>query len=225
MPLEIRCPLGHAIVVPASHVGTRYRCPVCYQIATIPVDPPPDEAQRPEASQSVGALRRDVEPEPLPPARQPATARRPRAGEANFRAIVHAISIGMLLLAGLQALPIISAWQSEPRPLWMWLLLLLVSGQSAYALWLALIPDWTTLRVAMVALALVASIYSALAALVVCAPRSSSLLFELDDVREPARLWCSVVMVLATIVTYSAGHASFAWRRQRERQAILETSR
>lgn len=266
MTREFRCPLGHAMRVPVHAAGLRVRCPICFQMATVPPFPePPDDlpvalvpapvlAAEPPADSGVADPRtatsagapaarttgelphraiaapaqatevpaHDAE---FPPLRRPKHRSGWAAGEANYRAIVHAIAMGMLLLSALQALPMIQAWRADTPPMWCWLLAVFIAAQVIYAVWLVLVPDWTTLRVAMFGLAGVSSLYSALAAIVVCTPRSSSLVLELDNVREPARLWCTVVMILATIVTYAAGHASFAWRRQRHlsEQAALQS--
>lgn len=75
------------------------------------------------------------------------------------------------------------------------------------------VPDWSTVWTAMIVFALVAAVYGAALALTVMTPRTSAMLFELDQNRDAAHVWCTAVVVVTSLMTYVTGTIGYRSRK------------
>lgn len=102
-------------------------------------------------------------------------------------------------------------------PGWAQVVLLVSLLQLAYALWLALVPDWSSLWVASLSLSLVATLYATGVAITATARPDSKLLLDLAELlrtqgSKPA-LWCLTIVLLASLLAYLAGLTSYRWHK------------
>ena len=218
MAIEVRCPAGHRLAVEDRHAGKRLRCPKCQKIVAVP------KLDQTEVS-------KPLSPPPLPPRTKPSATVEAASPASDLAAVqtsaegyqadryhthtVYAIAVGLALVALFQLAPPIK--RGEFAPAWAQCAILLVAVQLIYALWLALAPDWSTLWVAMLAFAGVAALYGAALAIAVITPRDKAMLLGMDDVRDSARLWCSAVILVTTMMTYVCGRASYTWYKSYRR--------
>jgi hypothetical protein len=107
-------------------------------------------------------------------------------------------------------------FQTQPAP-WAHFVICLSLLQIAYAIWLALAPDYSSAEVAMFATGVLAAIYAG--AMAVCwltAPRIGGWLqlgsLKMEYGSKPA-LWCAIMVLLASLTAYLCGHVSFRWRK------------
>jgi hypothetical protein len=99
-------------------------------------------------------------------------------------------------------------------PDWARAVILVALLELAFAAWMVLVPDWSTVWATMIVLALVATLYGAALAVAILTPPGTPAVLEMDDIRQSARLWCSVVIVLTCALTYLYGRFSFKWYKQ-----------
>jgi hypothetical protein len=85
--------------------------------------------------------------------------------------------------------------------------------ELAYVVWMVTVPDWSTVWTAMIVFASVAAVYGAALALTVMTPRTTAMLFDLDENRDAARLWCASVVVVTSLMTYVTGTIGYKWRK------------
>jgi hypothetical protein len=123
------------------------------------------------------------------------------------------LGIGVALLGFFQLIPAAIIGSPAVAPTWGAIVWLIVVAQLGYAAWMVCAPHWGTVWVCMVATAVVAAIYALALGLVVVTPRSSIVWFELDEVRDPARLWCGSVVLLTFLMAYACGRVSYKWRK------------
>ena len=123
--------------------------------------------------------------------------------------------MGLVLLSFFQAVPAAGHLDVAAAPGWARAVLFVASLQLAYAVWMVLVPDWSTVWVNMLVLTVVATLYAIVVAVSVMARQGEPLLLQLDEVRPKARLWCSAVLLLVLLMTYLCGRTSFAWRSGR----------
>ena len=124
-----------------------------------------------------------------------------------------------MLAAGMAALSIFCAVPGMPHlnlaeaPDWARFVLLLSAMQLVYCVWMATLPDWSTVWVGMVVFALVAAVYGMGLAIATATPADRPVALELSDVRGKAQGWCAAVVLLAGLLTYCCGRVSGQWRR------------
>jgi len=124
-------------------------------------------------------------------------------------------------LALLGTWPALVALGHPPTAGWVWLVLLLSLVEVAYALWLASLPDWSTLWIGMALSAGVAAVYALTLGLVMAMPASRSLPLGLDDVRSSLGSWSLTLLVLHAGLACAAGWISSGWRREYQRWKAL----
>jgi hypothetical protein len=88
--------------------------------------------------------------------------------------------------------------------------------QLAYGAWAASIPDWSTLRAAMIVHTALAALYALFMTVALTTAPEHTLPLDLTDVRRQAILWCGCVMLLASLLAYFCGRAAWRWRRTLE---------
>ncbi|MBN1588370.1 MAG: hypothetical protein JW888_02540 [Pirellulales bacterium] len=123
------------------------------------------------------------------------------------------LSVVLGLLVVLSTVPALGHWNLATAPGWARLLLLIAALQIAYLVWMALLPDWSTVWVVMLVFAASATFYALATALVVTMPADRVLPFGLDAVRDKAARWCGAVLLLNVLGTYLCGWTSVRWRQ------------
>jgi len=230
MAIRISCPQGHLLGIAEKYAGKRVRCPKCQTAVLVPEVLVSDAAggHCPPAIASVARENAAIAPPPLPstvplPPRRdllaPPPIRENRPVVQGYRAepsrvhSVYWLAGGMLLLVLFQLAPAYARLNPATAPDWARWLMMLAVVQLAFAIWMASLPDWCTVRMVMFLLAGVATLYGVLLGIAVLTPATKSMPFDLDDVREKARLWCAAVLLLLMLLTYASGRIGFRWRK------------
>jgi hypothetical protein len=100
---------------------------------------------------------------------------------------------------------------------WAWILLLVGGVQCAYAVYLAQLPDWASVRVISIVTLALASGYAMLLGNLLLAGRQGQLLRFLE-LTEPgggnrAALWCLMMLGITILLAYFSGRISGNWCR------------
>jgi hypothetical protein len=130
---------------------------------------------------------------------------------------VRLLAIGLALAALFTAGPVGLHRNLLAAPDWVRLVLLISIVQLAYVAWMASLPDWVSVWVAMLVNALVATLYGAALAIFLYTPVDSPLGLGLSEVpRRTAAGWCLCVLLITTMMTFVCGRVCAAWRRADE---------
>ena len=122
------------------------------------------------------------------------------------------LAAGLALLALFQLAPIFRQSSFAGAPEWTRIVVFICALELAYAIWVACLPDWSTVRVLMLVTASVAALYALALSMAALTPRTAPIILGLGDVRDEARLWCGAVLALTCLLSYLCGHISFTWR-------------
>ncbi len=133
--------------------------------------------------------------------------------EAHHAQSVYWLAGGIVLLAIFHAVPALKFDGLSGGPDWTRMVLLLAVIEIAFAVWVALVPDWSTVWSTMLMLAGMATLYGVALGLVVVTPRDRELMLGLEHVRDQARLWCCAVILVTSLVTYICGRLSHGWHK------------
>ena len=98
-------------------------------------------------------------------------------------------------------------------PAWVWAVLMAGLLQGAYVAWMAVTPDWSTVRVVMIVFAATAALYAAAATAAMAWPVDHPLPLDLGPLRRKVPLWCGSVLLIMALGIYSTGRVSWRWRR------------
>ncbi len=126
---------------------------------------------------------------------------------------VYWLAAGLVALVLFQLTPVFTRLNPATAPDWARWVMMLALVQLALIVWMTSLPDWSTVRVMMFALAGVATLYCVALGIAVITPPAKPLLLEMDDVREKVRLWCAAVLLMVCLMTYLSGHIGFRWRK------------
>ncbi len=129
------------------------------------------------------------------------------------RKTVYWLAAGLALLSLFHLAPVLGHLDPASAPTWARIVMAVTLVELAYVAWMVTVPDWSTVWTAMIVFAIVAAFYGAVLALTVMTPRGATMLFELDAQRDPARMWCSAVVVLTSLMAYLAGTIGYRWRK------------
>ncbi len=209
MAIQVTCAAGHRLKVSPKRAGTVVRCPACQQEVAVPA-----------AGSATPQLPEPVAPPVVAPTTFASTTRgplHPRAIDPRHRTGVYYLAAGCAGLALLTMLPALWHLNLSEAPGWARLVLLVALLQLAYAAWLALTPDWSSLWVVMLALGAVAALYATGAAMTLQAEPGDPLLLGLGELcrqqGSKPTLWCAAVVLLASLLAQLTGAASSRWRR------------
>jgi hypothetical protein len=171
-------------------------------------------SSRPPEDRS-GHKRPEGEQKTFPAPHSSSRAARVRGYRADKRRThtVYLLGLGVALSALFQTAPVFGRYELAVAPDWARLVLFLALVQLAYAAWMISAPDWSTVRVAMLVLAGVTTIYAMGLAIALMTPPGRATILEMDVVLEPARLWCSAVLLPSALITYVCGRVSDQWRK------------
>jgi hypothetical protein len=145
-----------------------------------------------------------------PAGRQTTTGYQPDADKCST---VYYLAAAMAALSLYCLAPAISHLNLGAAPNWARVVVLLSLLQLAYSVWLASIPDWSTLRSSMIIFTVVAALYGLTMTVALSTPTENPLPLDLTDVRRQAVLWCAGVVLLASLLAYGCGRAAWRWRR------------
>jgi hypothetical protein len=129
------------------------------------------------------------------------------------RQAVYWLGLGLALLCLFHLAPAFHYFDLSVAPGWARAVVILTLIELALVAWMVSVPDWSTVRVAMVVFAIVAALYGAALAIVVMTPRDVPIFLDLDEKRDAARLWCGAVVLLTGLMTYVAGSMGYKWRK------------
>jgi hypothetical protein len=121
-------------------------------------------------------------------------------------------ALGILLLALLQTAPAIKHLDLATAPPWARVSILLALLEAAYAAWIVLAPDWSTMRVAMFVAAGVATLYGAALGASLLTPRFAPAPLDMQEAPGGASLWCATILCGALSLAYACGRLSHRWR-------------
>lgn len=203
MGIELRCPAGHAFDPGDEAGGGVAICRECGVQVSLP-----------------DATRRGPPPLPNQATPRPAveSVTRPTVigyqPEGLWRRRTVWLATGLLLVALFQALPLTSvrAWSTAPP--WAQAVILLAGLEVAYAAWMLLVPDWSTVWVAMLMLTGVCVAYGAALGIAWVGPRGWPLPLGIDKVRGYCQPWCAAVIAVTFAQTYACGRVSRRWKKR-----------
>jgi hypothetical protein len=120
----------------------------------------------------------------------------------------------VVLVAGtlVQLVPVFR-YGDATAPYWMRGIVLAAFLQGACWLWMALVPDWSSLWIAMVLSAGAAAGYAFALAIAVVAPEGQIDILQMNPLRDGAQIWTMAMLVLSGGLTLACGVLSFSWRK------------
>ncbi len=136
-------------------------------------------------------------------------------GDAGRRALRRRFyGLWVLLVAGtlVQLFPVFR-YADATAPYWMRGIVLVAFLQGAFWLWMALVPDWSSLWIAMVLSAGAAAGYAFALAVAVVAPEGPIDILQMNQLRDEAQIWTMAMLVLSGALTLACGVLSFSWRK------------
>jgi hypothetical protein len=131
-----------------------------------------------------------------------------RSDAPAFRT-VYQLAAGIMLFAVLQLAPLWNHGNLTTAPTWTRWIAMLALLQFAFAAWMALLPDKSTIRSTTFILAAIATLYGVALGIALIPSPSNPLLPEITEIRDRARFWCGSIMLLACGMTYLTGRVSF----------------
>lgn len=123
------------------------------------------------------------------------------------------VGLGLAIVAVIAAAPAISFLPFSTAPTWARLVLIVSAIQLAYVTWMCLVPDWSTVRIAMLVSVAVAAAYGFAMAVAIATPPGTPMIFQMDPVRNEAIRWCALIMALLAVATFFSGRLAFRWRK------------
>ena len=243
MPITVRCPRGHLLAVAEKYAGRQMKCPKCGSMLLVPgangFAKAADGALKPPPLPKPTGGNLDVPPMAAPPVAATPSAAPPIVFAAavavhaaaspviverqtevrGYRAersrvlTVYWLALGLVALVIFQMAPVFMRLNPATAPNWARWVMMLALVQLAFIAWMASLPDWSTVRVTMFALAGVATLYCVALGMAVITPSTTPLMLDLDDVRDKVRLWCEAVLLLVCLMTYICGRVGFRWKK------------
>lgn len=110
----------------------------------------------------------------------------------------------------LMALPALEHLGLSGAPLWAWVVLLLVLLQSAYAMWVVALPDWSTVWFGSLMFGLTSATHLTALVLSVILPQGNFLGLPSGSWATP--VWCTLVTIVTAAMAYGCVRISRPWR-------------
>lgn len=137
--------------------------------------------------------------------------------EKSRRETVYLLAAGIAALACFSLAPAVAHWRLASAPGWAQAIVLVAFLQFAYAVWLAISPDWSSVWVAMFALAGVAALYATALAISLHAKPNEETILDLAELlrtqNSKPTLWCGAVVLLTSLLAYLCGLVSHRWHK------------
>lgn len=176
-----------------------------------------------------------------PPARDTAAAKKeasvaPEPKEESLPGVEHdpgkkwtvyqlGMAVAALGLAGMypsiaEVIRHVTDFDSTGVEAWAYFVFLLTAIQLVYALYLVQLPDWSTLWVVMILCACVTVFYAMVMGISMMAGKDNALLAALGLTASHQTgylsLWCLMMMMLTSLLTYALVRASVKWQKSFE---------
>lgn len=129
------------------------------------------------------------------------------------------LAVVLVFVIVFAAAPSLAFLQLDEAPAWAQVMLLLAGMQLAYAVWLMIVPDWSSVRIGMWVFGISAAVYAAGMGLFALSSRGPPPL-GLTASAGSASGWCGAIVLVLGLLSYACGQVSSNWRR-----ADLTTSR
>lgn len=127
---------------------------------------------------------------------------------------VRVLAIAQVVLALFSAGPALSHLNLATAPAWAKVLLVAAGFQIAYAVWMALLADWSTVWVTMAVWAVTAAGYGLFWTVITFTAIGEPIeLLDIDPVRGKAGGWCLAMLIFSGIMTGICGRLAARWRR------------
>jgi len=217
----------HAIKAPAANEPAAEFLEVVAAAPKVP-QPPPLPPMPPALEPQLVAVQVVHAPPPAPyqpPAKQAASLRprwlaRARAELAaqSYRPDPHQaetvywLAAVLLFVIVFTSAPALGYLQLDEAPLWAQGMLLVAGLQLAYAAWLVIVPDWSTVRVGVWLFAASAMLYAAASGLFAMAG-GGKLPLEYIGGRGSAAGWNCISAIVLGLLSYACGQVCGNWRR------------
>jgi hypothetical protein len=236
MPLKFHCVCGQALIVSRRLIGKGVRCPGCDTKVKVPAPRghsdaaaldekhprPPTATSPPRSSTSPPAISPDTVAEEV--AESVVHNSLVRGCEPHPRDVsaTHwlAVSLAGIALCGVipAALDIFDHLRTEGSPgvaVWAYLSLWIALLQISYAIYLAQLPDWSSVWVGTLVTLAISVLYAMLLGLTYLSRHDSWLVekLELSDQLSGGRAagWCFIMLCLTSLVSYLSGRMSMRW--------------
>lgn len=209
MPIPLTCPAGHRWTAADAAAGHLANCPACGAAVSVPA-----VHATAEGTAGAGHARRQPSHGLW---REAHTEEEKAAGFLADRSKMH----GARWLAGCQiALALFSAGPAffylsfSSSPAWAVVLLLAAVLQIAYAIWMALVADWSTVWVTMAVWAVTAAAFGLFWTVIAFTAAGEPIeLLDIDPVRQKAGGWCLAMLILSGVMTGICGRTAARWRK------------
>lgn len=150
---------------------------------------------------------------------------RARAEKSNSdRVILTRFIAGCICVLGLlNLIPAVFHWtawaQTEEAgalPRWIYIQLFVAAMHMVYTIYLVQIPDWSALRAVSFAMLAFAVVFGAVSTGLLIGGAHGTVARGLEVatvLRGPAGIWCVIMLILSTLVSYMSGREAGSWRR------------
>jgi hypothetical protein len=236
MPLKFHCVCGQALIVSRRLIGKGVRCPGCDTKVKVPAPRGYSDVAA-TAAQNARPLPVNSPPRSVasPPAVSPDTVAEEIAESVVQNSIVRgcephprdvsatqwlAVSLTAIALCGVvpAVLDILEHLRTEGSPgvaVWAYLSLWIDLLQISYAIYLAQLPDWSSVWVGTLVTLAISVLYAMLLGLTYLSRHDSWLVekLELSDQLTGGRAagWCFIMLCLTSLVSYLSGRMSMRW--------------
>lgn len=125
---------------------------------------------------------------------------------------VYWLALVLVFVIVFTSAPALGYLRLDEAPRWAQAMLLVAGLQAAYAAWLAIVPDWSTVKVGMWLFAVSAVSYAAASSLYGMSA-GGQLPLDLTGSRASAAGWCGANSLVLALMSYACGQVSSNWRR------------
>ncbi len=142
------------------------------------------------------------------------------ASQAGQGKVFSVYGLGLVLMAAAFAslVPAFEHLNPMTAPGWARAVLLAVSIQMVYVLWMVALPDWSTVWVGMLLYAVLASGYAMMWMIRVFSASGRELILELHTLDQTQVAgWCATMVLAMGLLSYICGRFSATWRKEYER--------
>lgn len=122
------------------------------------------------------------------------------------------LAVVLMFVIVFAAAPSLAYLQLDQAPGWAQIMLLLAGMQLAYAVWLMIVPDWSSVRIGMWVFGVSAAVYGAGMGLFALSSQGSPPL-GLTASTASASGWCGAIVLVLGLLSYACGQVSSNWRR------------
>jgi hypothetical protein len=234
MPLKFHCICGQALIVSRRLAGRAVRCPKCDVKIKVPVSRATSAADRLDReSPPVPASKPKVEP--APPAESPDKVAEELSEAATAAALVRGcephprdvaatqwLALGISAVALFGVVPAIFDIAAHLRvadspgvAVWAYLSIWIALIQISYSVYLAQLPDWSSVWVATMVTLVFSVAYAMLLGLTYLSRPEGWLAktLEISDHLAGGRAagWCFIMLCLTSLLSYLSGRVSVRW--------------